>query len=563
MPSTLRCASSVNSERGIGDRPSISSPSTLTTDTPAPVCSASSAAASATQGSSTPAFAATTMRCIAFPHLFACGRSPIPRASAVLTHRPVSFSRHRPGTASGAWTGRARTLQRTEGAECRCGGSEAPGEFFCSLMFRVGLADETLATHGITHLVEHLALFALGRRDHAYNGFVDDTRCVFYASGERDEVLEYLRLGAAALQRPAGRPARSRAPRAARGGLRARRAVHAAARPPLRRAPATGSSTTTSSGCAGSARTRSSGLGARRASRAATPSLWMTGEPPEELGPRASRRPRDHPGRARRRSRCSTPHTSPRAPAAPCSPASAARSTPLRAAWRAAGERLYDQRAARARDGVRAVGRLRGARRGLAHVALGVGLLERRRRRSCSRSSGGRRSELAEDGATEEELERYRRGALRSLRSSTRRSAGGLDVRAADDLLGARAVRRGALDGGARSALTRRGGRPPRSARSSQTAILLGPDGGGGATRPAFCAGHAGASRRRSAGDSVLRPPTAARPRRSTFGDRGMHRTAGAATALRRDDRVGALRRGRAAAGRLADAPARRTTAAG
>ena len=76
---------------------------------------------------------------------------------------------------------------------------DAPGEFFCSLMFRVGLADETLATNGITHLVEHLALFGLGRRDHPFNGFVDDQRCVFYASGERAEVLEFIRLVAASL----------------------------------------------------------------------------------------------------------------------------------------------------------------------------------------------------------------------------------------------------------------------------------------------------------------------------------------------------------------------------
>ena len=77
--------------------------------------------------------------------------------------------------------------------------ADVPGEFFCSLMFRVGLADETLATNGITHLVEHLTLFELGRRDHPFNGFVDDQRCALYASGERAEALEFIRLVAASL----------------------------------------------------------------------------------------------------------------------------------------------------------------------------------------------------------------------------------------------------------------------------------------------------------------------------------------------------------------------------
>lgn len=74
-----------------------------------------------------------------------------------------------------------------------------PGPFWATMMFRAGQADEPLSMRGITHLVEHLSLFPLGRRDHEYNGFVDDVRCVFHAAGERDEVLEFLRLTAASL----------------------------------------------------------------------------------------------------------------------------------------------------------------------------------------------------------------------------------------------------------------------------------------------------------------------------------------------------------------------------
>ena len=59
-------------------------------------------------------------------------------------------------------------------------------------MFRVGQADETLARSGITHLVEHLAMFPIDRQAYAYGAFVDDTRTVFYARGEPQEVAEFL-----------------------------------------------------------------------------------------------------------------------------------------------------------------------------------------------------------------------------------------------------------------------------------------------------------------------------------------------------------------------------------
>lgn len=76
---------------------------------------------------------------------------------------------------------------------------QTPGPFQVALLFRVGVADETLPTRGITHLVEHLALYASSTRSDEANGFVDAERCVFYASGERGEVLDWLRRCAAAL----------------------------------------------------------------------------------------------------------------------------------------------------------------------------------------------------------------------------------------------------------------------------------------------------------------------------------------------------------------------------
>lgn len=70
--------------------------------------------------------------------------------------------------------------------------AEAPGIFTGSLIFRVGKADETLPRSGITHLVEHLAMFPVGRQAYDWGAFVDDTRTVFYARGTSSEVADFL-----------------------------------------------------------------------------------------------------------------------------------------------------------------------------------------------------------------------------------------------------------------------------------------------------------------------------------------------------------------------------------
>jgi hypothetical protein len=61
-----------------------------------------------------------------------------------------------------------------------------------ALQFRVGRSDEPFPRMGITHVVEHLALFKLGRRRHPANGFVDNIRTVFHASGTEDELVDYV-----------------------------------------------------------------------------------------------------------------------------------------------------------------------------------------------------------------------------------------------------------------------------------------------------------------------------------------------------------------------------------
>ncbi|MFC6237375.1 insulinase family protein [Longivirga aurantiaca] len=70
--------------------------------------------------------------------------------------------------------------------------ADEPGPLRATLTFRVGKADETLPTNGITHLVEHLTLFPLGQRPHYQNGSVRTSVTTFDTSGEPEEVARFL-----------------------------------------------------------------------------------------------------------------------------------------------------------------------------------------------------------------------------------------------------------------------------------------------------------------------------------------------------------------------------------
>ncbi|WP_107059405.1 M16 family metallopeptidase [Streptomyces sp. NRRL F-5126] len=65
-------------------------------------------------------------------------------------------------------------------------------EVSAGLAFRVGTVDETYATHGISHLVEHLALHRQGVTEAHYNGATTSTATVFHVSGTEEEVVAYL-----------------------------------------------------------------------------------------------------------------------------------------------------------------------------------------------------------------------------------------------------------------------------------------------------------------------------------------------------------------------------------
>jgi hypothetical protein len=61
------------------------------------------------------------------------------------------------------------------------------------LMFRAGRADESLLTGGLTHLVEHLALYTMERRQpYQFNGMVDGVRTFFFVTGSPEEVASFM-----------------------------------------------------------------------------------------------------------------------------------------------------------------------------------------------------------------------------------------------------------------------------------------------------------------------------------------------------------------------------------
>ena len=66
------------------------------------------------------------------------------------------------------------------------------GQLHAGLVFRVGQADETLPGSGITHLLEHLALFPLGIADYHFNGATGTVLTNFHMQGSAKDVASFL-----------------------------------------------------------------------------------------------------------------------------------------------------------------------------------------------------------------------------------------------------------------------------------------------------------------------------------------------------------------------------------
>jgi hypothetical protein len=74
------------------------------------------------------------------------------------------------------------------------------GPSLAALMFRVGRADETLPSAGLTHLVEHLALSTMTRPSYDENAYVDDMRTVFHLEGDGADISKHFREVSAGLR---------------------------------------------------------------------------------------------------------------------------------------------------------------------------------------------------------------------------------------------------------------------------------------------------------------------------------------------------------------------------
>jgi hypothetical protein len=83
-------------------------------------------------------------------------------------------------------------VRQTEVGGVPCFWADAPAPFTATLVFRVGRADETLPTAGITHLAEHILMPASPPRELERNARVEDIFAVFWASGTPTRALRFL-----------------------------------------------------------------------------------------------------------------------------------------------------------------------------------------------------------------------------------------------------------------------------------------------------------------------------------------------------------------------------------
>lgn len=67
-----------------------------------------------------------------------------------------------------------------------------PGRVTAGLVFGVGIRDETFATLGITHLIEHLVMSTLPKSHLDCNAMVDVESTVFHATGKPEAVADFL-----------------------------------------------------------------------------------------------------------------------------------------------------------------------------------------------------------------------------------------------------------------------------------------------------------------------------------------------------------------------------------
>jgi hypothetical protein len=95
------------------------------------------------------------------------------------------------------------SLHRTEVDGVSCVWSESKGDdLVAGLIFRVGVADESMRINGVSHLVEHLALPSSPVSGVEHNGTVDMLTTLFWAGGRPEPALDLIAQVAASLADP-------------------------------------------------------------------------------------------------------------------------------------------------------------------------------------------------------------------------------------------------------------------------------------------------------------------------------------------------------------------------
>jgi hypothetical protein len=95
------------------------------------------------------------------------------------------------------------SLHRTEVDGVSCVWSESKGDdLVAGLIFRVGIADESMRINGVSHLVEHLALPSGPVSGVEHNGTVDMLTTLFWAGGRAVPALDLIAQVAASLADP-------------------------------------------------------------------------------------------------------------------------------------------------------------------------------------------------------------------------------------------------------------------------------------------------------------------------------------------------------------------------
>src|SRR4029077_7229945 len=88
--------------------------------------------------------------------------------------------------------GRDSRVRRSEISGVTIYWSDDAPRRMANLSFRTGRWEEPFTKTGVNHLIEHLAMFGVGRVPYAANAYVDHVRTAFHAQADEDELVRHI-----------------------------------------------------------------------------------------------------------------------------------------------------------------------------------------------------------------------------------------------------------------------------------------------------------------------------------------------------------------------------------